>query len=621
LHQIKRMLITQKCCRLLAIFLCLLFTTISYAQDWGKPVPVGQADPRFNVAVRRSWGFGTEEYRYYVHNNTNTEYRMVITVTITVACEGTKSYKLGYNRVVHLKPGGDFGPKDDYAHLYTSGADNFKDCRLPDGKSFTLFKAISYEISNIEDVTAKKAAEEKKRQDEIAAAAEKKKQEEAARVAAAEKKKQEDAAKAAAAEKKKQEDAAKAAAEKKKQEDAAKAKAAATAKEQTAASGKTTAATGKAGTTTTGKGTSAKPATGKNNVTASGATTDADAKAAAEQKKQEEAEKQAAAREAQRQKEAAEKAAEEKRLQQRQADYDQWKNKKREEQSKQDAAAAGATTAAVLFLIPIIYDGMGNVNPDFVFNPATNKPQMYAGFDIGLGLSTMPMLFNSVKSTMVNGRDVVTKGISAADAFNVNLCAAGKIGLESNYYGGYGFLAPQIGLEPTFHGHNLSLLNYGIRAYGGLKWVKIYGEYAGGIGRGYSKSSSDVEESGSASSDLSYSKLGVGLRFTLGPNTDYVRSHISIGLISEKLDLTGTNGFIDPQTGYLNTSSINTPAIKGFAFQWKQDHTFNLFANVYPSYTYAGKVESGSGPLSTSFSSRKTGLFMEIGFLRSIDFF
>ena len=123
-----------------------------------RSINVSQIDSRFTLKVERYFSKlgGSEEYYYYVQNNTSQEYKIVVNITLELACVGTKNYKLGYNKIVYLKPNATFTPKDDWVHILTSGADNFKNCRLVDGDSYTLYKGLSYTITDVVNVTEQK---------------------------------------------------------------------------------------------------------------------------------------------------------------------------------------------------------------------------------------------------------------------------------------------------------------------------------------------------------------------------------------------------------------------------------------------------------------------------------
>ena len=113
-----------------------------------KSLTISQFDSRFTISAERYWSGlgGSEQYYFYVQNNTSDEYRLEIDITLNLACVGNKSFRLGVNRVVELKPNDRFTPKSDWVHIYTSGSDNFKNCRLADDNSFTLLQGVSYQV-------------------------------------------------------------------------------------------------------------------------------------------------------------------------------------------------------------------------------------------------------------------------------------------------------------------------------------------------------------------------------------------------------------------------------------------------------------------------------------------
>lgn len=147
----------------------------SHAQRIG--IPIEQSDPNFTLtAVRSGLGSGYESYLFYVQNNTGREYKLVVNIDLELACEGTKSFKLGVNSIVHLHANEKFTPSKDYVHNYFGN----KDCAIAEGKSYTLFKSLRYSISSVvdiskenEDAAARKNAQQ---QQQIEAEREKKEQ-------------------------------------------------------------------------------------------------------------------------------------------------------------------------------------------------------------------------------------------------------------------------------------------------------------------------------------------------------------------------------------------------------------------------------------------------------------
>jgi hypothetical protein len=570
-----------------------------------KPVSVGQADPRFTVSVFRYWSKlgGYEEFWYYVKNNTSQEYRITVTVDLKFVCIAPKTYKLGFDRTVYLPANGSFTPDDDFVHNTEMGEDDFRKCRLKDGDSYTLLKTLSYTITNVVNITEEKAAAAKAKEDaqkakEAAKIAADKEKAAAVAKEAAEKEKAAAIAKDAA-EKEKAAAVARETAEKQKTTAVAKTAAATPAKSETVARGASVAVTATAATTT------AATSTAGDREVARRQRNDDDARAKAEAKEE------AARQEAER------KRAEEEKKQAAQRDYDSWKAERKQEQAQADAAATEASFNMLMLAGGIIYEGMGEVNPDYVFKPS-EKLQLYLGIDLGFSGVSFPTIFASDISTMVGGSSVKKKELVPKDLYHVNLNVAAKIGAEHPNYGGYIYLAPQAGFSPVLDGYNFAPINFGGRVFGGLKNVKLFGEYGMGT-RGYSSSSNDVEESGSSSTDYTYTKILGGIKFTTNPNSDYARSHISLGVINENITVDFDQAFIDPVSGSL-VKKQKSKMIRGYFFEWKKDHTFNFYVNAYPEYLYAGKALSTAGSLSKDFATQKTGLFVEIGFLRSIDF-
>jgi len=570
---------TMPLCTLLTV---LFFSLSAVAQR--KPVNVSQVDPRFTVSVYHFYSSLGEhdELYYYVKNNTADEYKMVIQVTTDMACEGTKTYPLGINKIVYLKPNGSFTPNDDWVHITMIGGENNKKCRIKEGDSYTFLKRISYTISNVTNITLEKAAAEKKKADDAA----KKAQEEAA----AKKMKEENMAKKALADE---------ATKKAQAEASAKSK---QTKEEPSTAKKAVAATGGTGTAT-----AAATKTASSTASTSVAST---ANLQAE-KKQQEAEARA---------QAERKEAERRRLEDdagiaRQQEYDEWKAAKKDQQNQMELASAAASFNMLYLVGGMIYEGMGNVNPDFVFKPG-NHLRFHFGIDFGLSGMSYPSIFGSELSTMTNGKTSTTKELIPKDLYHVNLNVKAKMGAEHPLYGFYGYVSSQAGFSPVFDGYNFSPLNGGGQVFAGIKWVKGFVEYGVGT-RFFSSSSNDTEEAGSGTTDIGYERLTYGIKFTTNADANFRRSHVLLGLMDEKISVRSKQAFMDPTSGSL-VKRGKSNSIKGYTFQWKKDHNFNLYVNAYPDYLYAGDNETITGP-SVGFAS-KTGLFLEIGFLRSIDF-
>jgi hypothetical protein len=582
---------------LLTLSILLILFVCNNATAQRKPMNVGrQVDSRFTLSAESNFSTlgGWEEYFYYVKNNTSQEYSIVVTIDIDLACVGSKSYVLGINKTVYLPPNGSFTPKSDWVHSVVDGPDNFRKCRMKVGDTFTLYKGLTFTITDVINLTEKKAAEAKKKADEAAA-----------KQAEADKKK----ADAEALAKKKADDAS----AKKLADEQAAAK-----QKETAAAAATTKTTTAAGATAAAATTSSAAGAAKSTNSESAASLTPEEKAEAKKQKQEDAA--AAQREAKEEaarQEAERKQKEQEELNNKQQAYDEWKAEKKKEQSEMETAAAASSFTILTMVGGILYDGMGDINPDFVFKNQ-NQLAFYAGIDMGFSAVAFPTLFASDKSTMVGGKSSTKIEVQPKDLYHVNLNVTAKIGAEHPYYGFYGYLAPQVGFSPYFDGYNFSPLNGGGTAFLGLKWVKGFVDYGVGT-RAFSSSSNDAEEAGSGNTEMTYTKLTYGIKFTTNPDRDFTRNHILLGVIDEKVTVDYDQAFVDPTLGYL-VKKAQSKSIRGYTFQWKKDHTFNFYVNAYPEYVYAGEVKSTAGGLSSDFSTKKTGLFVEVGFLRSIDF-
>lgn len=146
----------------LTLFLIIFCTGNIYAQrnPYRKTVGVHQLDSRFTFSIEKYWSgmADSEDYYYYVKNNTADTYEIEIEVDLTLNCYDSKPYKLGYNRIVYLKPYGEFTPKDDYVHTYmiSSNKEKQKTCLIPEGDTYTLYRGHTWAITKIVNITQKK---------------------------------------------------------------------------------------------------------------------------------------------------------------------------------------------------------------------------------------------------------------------------------------------------------------------------------------------------------------------------------------------------------------------------------------------------------------------------------
>jgi hypothetical protein len=320
--------------------------------------------------------------------------------------------------------------------------------------------------------------------------------------------------------------------------------------------------------------------------------------------------------------------AEETRKAAEQQKYEKWRADRQQELDRAANQVAAQTIGVFVVLGGFMYQGMGNVNPDYVytdFGSSWKSFKFFTGMDFGFSASTIPMLYKSQINTMINGENVEKIRLKPANPFTLNIDYTYRLGLENNYLGGYGFYKLKAGLNPFFEGFQFSPLNGGINLYAGIKWVKLFGEWEWGKNRYWYDPWTKVEESGGGDLKTGFSRFTWGLKFTTNQDRDYKRNHILIGIIRENT----TNKH--PYGGYLPDNITNdTPGdgivkgITGYTFRWKRDHTFNLYVNLYPKYGYTGHFMDDPSLLIDNDDLGKTqkgGLFLEFGFVRSLDWY
>lgn len=158
--------------KIFTLFYLLLGILPAFAQRIN--IAVEQADPRFTLSVQRSSSLagGSESYYFNVQNNTSSEYELNIQITLELACAGTKTVSLrsGVSNVLHLLPGGRYNSEKQAQFIYFGK----KECAVPFGSNnYTLYKSISYTISNVVDISREKqdAGAKKKAEDDARAKA------------------------------------------------------------------------------------------------------------------------------------------------------------------------------------------------------------------------------------------------------------------------------------------------------------------------------------------------------------------------------------------------------------------------------------------------------------------
>lgn len=315
---------------------------------------------------------------------------------------------------------------------------------------------------------------------------------------------------------------------------------------------------------------------------------------------------------------------EQKKARERQQEYDNWKNNAQRERDNADVASVAASVTVLTLLGGFIYDGMGNVDPDFTYeSPLPEdkfKPIFYMNNDFGYSTIVTPILFQSNKTTFQNGQSINKKEYIDGTGFYLNLGGESKIGINTDYYQAYGLVGIKFGFIPTFSGILFNMYGGGGAALG-IKNIKLYGDYRSYFFDSKSVSSSDVEEDGSGDYGMSSNELSYGLKFTFGGNAsdNYVRQHILAGAITKSFNFTRDtfDGFYDPSSKSIKT--IGSPTVKGFSIEWRKDHFFSLYFKYFEEFIYVGDVNRFSN-FPTKLDS-PTGSYIEIGFLRTLDLY
>jgi hypothetical protein len=123
------------------------------------------------------------------------------------------------------------------------------------------------------------------------------------------------------------------------------------------------------------------------------------------------------------------------------------------------------------------------------------------------------------------------------------------------------------------------------------------------------------EESGSAYSSTTYNQIRYGARFTWG---QFTRSHLSLGVINE-----GLTGVDDTQVQRIELPeayNIEDRFITGYFLEYKKDHSFNFFVNIYPNYPFTGEVDFNIRN-NTDTDYTDGSMYFLVGFHRSLDLF
>jgi hypothetical protein len=289
-------------------------------------------------------------------------------------------------------------------------------------------------------------------------------------------------------------------------------------------------------------------------------------------------------------------------------EYSQWKNQQNQKNAQVAAATAAGTISMLAILGKMIYQNMGMVDYDDVYQ---NKPALSISAEFGYSFLIQPIYFNSEVYDGVDFKNNTDYDFT----WPVNFDFKFKLGYESEYVGAYGFGGLGIGASVVMHSFNAPTYNYGGQIFAGLPNIKGLFEYQGG-GRAISQNYWMLEEeSGSAYSSTSYNQIRYGARFTWG---QFTRSHLSLGLINE-----GLTGVDDTQVQRIELPeayNIEDRFITGYFLEYKKDHSFNFFVNIYPNYPFTGEVNYNIIN-NTDTDYTDGSMYFLVGFHRSLDLF
>ena len=289
-------------------------------------------------------------------------------------------------------------------------------------------------------------------------------------------------------------------------------------------------------------------------------------------------------------------------------EYAQWKNQQNQRNAQIAAATAAGTVSMLAILGKMIYQNMGMVDFDQVYQ---NKPSLSISTEFGYSFMIQPIYFNS---EVYDGVDY--KYNTDYDfTWPVNFDFKFKIGYESEYIGAYGFAGGGLGASIIMHSFNIPTYNYGGQLYAGHPNFKALFEYQGG-GRDISQNYWLLEEeSGSAYSSITYSQVRYGAKFTWG---QFTRNHLSMGIIQE--GLSGNDDTRIQRIELPESYNMEDRFVTGYFLDYKKDHSFNFFLNIYPNYPFTGEIES---PLrnNTDTNYDDGSLYFLVGFHRSLDIF
>jgi|GEM_PF-2509566 len=330
-----------------------------------------------------------------------------------------------------------------------------------------------------------------------------------------------------------------------------------------------------------------------------------------------------------RRREEAEKAEKERRLRNQKKVEDH--NRKVREQTQRNVETAGAlatsSASAIVMLGTIIYKGMGRV----LAKDTYYGNQMYGGINFGYSASSIPIRFNSERTTLVHNfstgnnsyKDIEEDRDSRASTFNMDVSPF--LGYEHKYGGGEAFLRIKPGMSLIFDAFNMSY-NYGGKVYAGIQNFKLFYEYSRGT-MDFSKFDwITSDEYGEGTTCFKYYRQNWGVRISFVKNAyKYERHHIQLGFLYDNIieGVESEDGNFNSVYYNLDVEKMYNPnkyfRIKGYSFEWVKEHTYKLYLRYYGNYPITG---FNKAKISEEFQERKNGSpFIEIGFIRQIKLF
>lgn len=288
-------------------------------------------------------------------------------------------------------------------------------------------------------------------------------------------------------------------------------------------------------------------------------------------------------------------------------EYAQWRDQQNSKNAQLAAATAVGTVSMLAVFGKLIYSGMGQINPDQVYR---NKIHGYFGAEFGYSFFVQPVYFNSTVYDGVDYKSNTDYDFNWPVNFDMNF----KLGFESDYVGAYAHGGLGLGMSVLAHSFNFPTVTYGGQIHAGLKNAKFLFGYGAGERTMSTYYWMFVEESGEGISDMNWSNIRYGARFSWG---DFVRTHLSAGLIYERV---GAAGDSQVQRIVLENAPDREDGrfIPGYFLEFKKDHSYNFFLSVYPNYPFTGQVEHS---LRNGDGYEDGSIYFTVGFHRSLDIF